>query len=71
MIKEKNPLNKLKFTKKKSIINEFFNSIIESIFTLFDLILDDPIENFWYECIQIFFGYMEMFIYIFDSTVSI
>ena len=71
MIKEKNPLLKLKFTKKKSVIREFFNSIIESIFTLFDLILDDPIESFWYECIHIFFGYMEIITYIFDSTVSI
>ena len=71
MINEKNPLLKLKITKNKSAINGFYNTIIESIYALFDLILDHPIENFWYECINIFFGYMQLICYILDTTVSI
>ena len=71
MIKEKNPLLNLKLTKNKSFIIEFYNSIIESIYTLYNLILEDPIENFWFECIHIFFGYMPIICYIWDTTVSI
>ncbi len=70
MIREKNPLIELKFTDEKSSILEFCNSIMESFYTLFELILEDPIENFWFECFNIILGYMQLMCYIMDSTVN-
>jgi hypothetical protein len=32
--------------------------------------LDDPVENFWFECISITLGYFQLLIYIIDETVS-
>ena len=71
MIKDNNELLKLKLSKKKSNIITFYNSISESIYTLFCLILDEPIDNFWYECISNSFGYIQIICYILDTTVSI
>ena len=71
MIKDNNELLKLKLSKKKSNIIVFYNSIIESIYALFCLVLDEPIENFWYECINVSFGYIQLICYILDTTVSI
>ena len=71
MIKENNPLLEIKLTKQKSPVNDFCYSIIESFYALFDLILEDPIENFWYEFVIIFSGYMQLFCFLLDSTVSI
>ena len=70
MIREKSPLIELKFTNKKSSIIEFCNSIMESFYDLFELILEDPIENFWFECFNISLGYMQLILYIMDQTVN-
>ena len=71
MIKEKNPLLEIKFKKKKSFIIELYKSIIISFYDLFELILKDPIESFWYECFNIIMSYMQLICFSFDSTVSI
>ena len=70
MIKEKNPLLKIKLIKTKSSLFIFFSSYIESFYTLFDLILENPIENFWFECLNLLLGYFQLIAYIFDPTVS-
>ena len=70
MIREKSPLLEINFTKKKSSITEFFNNIIESFYDLFELIMENPIESFWYECLNIFLGYIQLICYILDPTVS-
>ena len=71
MIKEKNPLLEIKFKKKKSFIIELYKSIIISFYDLFELILKDPIESFWYECFNIIMSYMQLICFSFDSTVSV
>ena len=71
MIREKNPLLDIEITKKRAIFIEFYNTFAESLYTLFDLILKDPIENFWYECFNILLGYFDLIAFIFDSTVNI
>ena len=69
MLKEKNPL--LKDIKEEKLeIFHFFKNIFEAFYILFDLILENPIENFWYECIGIIFSYVQILLYIFDKTVS-
>ena len=71
MLNENNPLLEIKLTKQKSSFNDFCYSIIESFYVLFDLIVEDAIENFWYEFFIIFSGYMQLFCFLLDSTVSI
>ena len=71
MLKEKNPLLNIKIKEEKVTIEEIIINIMESFFTLFDLILENPIDNFWYEFIGIIIGYSQILLYIFDKTVSL
>lgn len=70
MLKEQNPLLKLKLHKATSYILKIYNDYSEILFTLYDLLLENPIEMFWYEFIHIFFGYSQLIAYLFDATVS-
>ena len=70
MFKEANIL-KLKLHKSTSFLLKFYNDNSEVLFTLYDLLLENPIEIFWYEFVHIFFGYSQLIAYLFDSTVSI
>lgn len=71
MAKDKNPLLKINFSKKRNFIIDFYLTLSESIYSLFSLIMEDPIENFWFEIINTFSGYFQLIAYLFDSTVSI
>ena len=70
MIKEKNPLLNLKIVKDKSPLLDFYNNEIETLFELFDLLLDNPFENIWFEFIKIMFGYIQLIAFAFDPGVS-
>ena len=70
MLKEKNPLLRLKLKEEKSFFYILIKAINESLYSLFDLILEEPYENIWYECISIIFQYLQLITYIFDETVS-
>ena len=70
MMKEKNPLLNLKLVKDKSPLFDFYNNNIETLFELFDLLLDNPIENIWFEFIKILFGYTQLIAFAFDPGVS-
>ena len=69
MLKEKHPLLK-DFKEEKIDIFQFFKNIFEAFYNLFDIILENPIENFWYECIGIIISYVQILLYLFDKTVS-
>ena len=69
MLTQKNLLIKLKLKKEKPIIISIINDIFESLFSLFDLILDDPIENFWFEIISLLICYIQIIMFIFNETV--
>ena len=69
MLKQKNPLLKLKLKKEKTFIITIINDIFESLFSLFELILDDPIENFWFEIISLLICYIQIIMFIFNETV--
>ena len=71
MIKEKNPLINLKLTKKISILNKVYKKASESLYSLFDLILENPIENVWLESFNILVGNCQLIVYMGDRTVSI
>jgi hypothetical protein len=71
MLKEKNPLLKLKVKKEKSFIIKLVNNLSETLFALFELILEDPIENIYFEIISLFICYIQIIMFIFNETVSI
>ena len=70
MLKEENPLLNLKINIENSFLNRLLNNVLQSLFTLFELILDDPIENFWLEILNIFICYIQIIMFIFNETVS-
>ena len=69
--KEKFTLLSFQLNQKLSRIRNFYTDCIEALYSLFCFMLDDPIENFWYECISILLGYFQLLIYIIDETVSL
>ena len=69
MIKENNIIT-IKIKKEQSLLTKLINNILESLFALFELILDDPIENFWFEIISLFICYIQIIMFIFNETVS-
>jgi hypothetical protein len=70
MLKENNPLLKMKLNQGKEFLCILIKSINESLYSLFDLIVEEPYESMWYKCISIIFEYLQLIIYIFDKTVS-
>ena len=71
MLKDKKSLLKLNFKKQIPQLSNIFDYIFESLYALYDLILDDPIENFCYESFNIIISYLQLIAFIFDKTVSI
>ena len=69
MLKEKIKLLK-DFKEEKTKICQLIKNIFEALYSLFDLILEDPIENFWYEGIGIIISYVQISLYLVDKTVS-
>ena len=69
MIKEKNPLLKLKLYKSISPLMSFYNNNVESFYDLYEILLEAPFENIWLEIIHILFGYCQLIAYLFDATV--
>lgn len=71
MLIEKNPLLKLKMKKEKSFFIKILDNILESIFGLFELLLENPIENLPLEVISLFICYIQVIMFIFNETVSL
>lgn len=70
MIQEKNPLIDLEFSPKSSMFKNLYDRTTESLYLLFDLILEAPIENMVFEVLIISLGYLQLIVFIFDPTVS-
>ena len=71
MLKENNPLLILKLKKEKTKISNIINNIFEALYSLYDLILEDPIENIWLEYLNIILGYGQLSLFIFEEIVRI
>ena len=71
MLRQKSPLLKLELKKEKSLIFTNINDIFECLYELYDLMLDNPIENIWYECLSIVISYFQLISLMFDKIVSI
>ena len=68
MLKEKNPVLKLKLKVEKS---SSVNNIFEAFYSLYDYILNDPIELFFLDILYIILSYLQLIAFIFEDTVSI
>lgn len=71
MIKENNSLLELKIETEKSLIIIIYKNFFESLYELFEIILLDPIENFYFEIISLFICHLQIIMFIFNITVSI
>ena len=71
MLKDKSAILKINFQKEKPYLLNIINNFLESLYALYDFILEDPIEIFWYECFSIIISYLQLIAFIFDKTVSI
>jgi len=69
MIKEKNPLLTLKLHKSISRFMSLYNNNVESFYDLYEILLEAPFENIWFETMHILFGYCQLVAYLFDATV--
>jgi hypothetical protein len=69
MLKEKNSLLELISKKEQSIINQIMKKILESLYELFDLILDNAIENIVFEVLNLFISYAQIIMFIFNEAV--
>ena len=70
MLKEKTPILKMNLKSKKETITNINNNLFSGLFLLYDFILENPIENFWYECINIIISYLQLISLSFDESVS-
>ena len=70
MLKEQNPLINLNFEKKSMFISNTLELIYEGLYELYRFILEDPFENFWFECIGIILGYAQIILYLVYKTVN-
>ena len=70
MLKEKTPILKMNLKSKKETITNIKNNLFSGLFLLYDFILENPIENFWYECINIIISYLQLISLSFDESVS-
>ncbi len=70
MLKKQNPLINLNFKKKSMFISNTLELIYEGLYELYRFILEDPFENFWFECIGIILGYAQIILYLVDKTVN-
>ena len=71
MLKEKHPLLKLKVKKENILLSNAFNNIFGGLYALYNFILQDPIENFWFECFSVLLSYLQLISYLFGETVSL
>ena len=68
MLKEKNPVLKLKIKIENSTS---VNKIFESLYSLYHFILNEPIEIFFLYFLSILLSYLQLIAFIFEDTVSI
>jgi hypothetical protein len=69
MNNENNAILKVETSKKESKLRKFIEENIEGFYSLFYLILKNPLDNFWWECISITIQYSQLLIFIINQTV--
>ena len=60
---------KAEINKKESKLSKTIEDFYEGFNALFYLILKNPLDNFWWECISLTIQYAQMLIFIVNGTV--
>ena len=60
---------KAEINKKESKLSKTIEDFYEGFNELFYLILKNPLDNFWWECISLTIQYAQMLIFIVNKTV--
>ena len=60
---------KAEINKKESKLSKIIEDFYEGFNELFYLILKNPLDNFWWECISLTIQYAQMLIFIVNKTV--
>jgi len=69
MIYENKKLLNAEIVKKESKVE--IKEFLEGIYELFYLILKNPLDNFWWECVSITIQYVQLMSFSLDEKVSI
>ena len=67
---ENNSILKAEINEKEYKLIKKIEEFYEGSYSLFYLIMKNPIENFWWECISLTIQYSQLLIFIIDETVS-
>jgi hypothetical protein len=67
---ENNSILKAEINEKEYKLIKIIEEFYEGLYSLFYLIMKNPIENFWWECISLTIQYSQLLIFIIDETVS-
>jgi hypothetical protein len=67
---ENNSILKAEINEKEYKLIKIIEEFYEGLYSLFYLIMKNPIENFWWECISLTIQYSQLLIFIVDETVS-
>jgi hypothetical protein len=67
---ENNSILKAEINEKEYKLIKIIEEFYEGLYSLFYLIMKNPIENFWWECISLTIRYSQLLIFIVDETVS-
>lgn len=70
MNNENNKILKANINKKESKLLKKIEENREGLYELFYLLLKNPLNNLWWECISISIQYSQLLIFIIDETVS-
>ena len=67
---ENNSILKVDINEKEFKLIKIIEEFYEGFYSLFYLIMKNPLENFWWECISLTIQYSQLLIFIIDETVS-
>ena len=67
---ENNSILKAEINEKEYKLIKKIEEFYEGSYSLFYLIMKNPLENFWWECISLTIQYSQLLIFIIDETVS-
>ncbi len=70
MNNDNNGILKAKVGKNESKLLTKIEEYYEGFYLLFYLILKDPLDNFWWECISITIQYSQILVLVVNDTVS-
>ena len=71
MNNENKAILRAEIIKNESKLRKLLEEYMEGFYSLFYLILKNPLDNFWWECISITIQYAQLLIFIINQTVRI